>query len=88
MASAPITRKKVCAQIPGALKKPHLQYYIWPILNFTNQALIYKSRSDIVSFPDPTIKEGKGSGDIGEFSWSCIPSHAPIQLYANSHMNC
>ena len=28
----------------------------------------------LVSFPDPTLKEGKGSGDIGAFSWSCAPS--------------
>ena len=24
---------------------------------------------------DPTLKEGKGFGDIGAFSWYCTPSH-------------
>ena len=41
----------------------------------------------LVSFPDPTLKEGRGSGDIEEFSWSCAQSPAPIiQIYANSLM--
>ena len=40
----------------------------------------------LVLFPDPTLKEGRGSGDIGEFSWSCAPSPAPIQIYVNSLM--
>ena len=48
--------------------------------------LVCTSSGSAVSFPDPTLKEGKGSGDIGEFSWSCAPSRAPIQIYANCHM--
>ena len=46
----------------------------------------YEATLLVVSFPDPTLKEGKWSGDIGEFSWSCAPSLVPIQIYANSHM--
>ena len=42
---------------------------------------------NISLIPRPyTLKEGKGSGDIGEFSRSCVPSYVPIQIYAISHM--
>ena len=30
--------------------------------------------------------QGKGSGDIETFSWSCTPSYDPIQAYANIHV--
>ena len=33
-----------------------------------------------IHVPDPTLKEGKESGDIGAFSWSYAPSRAPIQI--------
>ena len=42
------------------------------------QTLLYIARQ--VSFPDPTLNEGKGSGDVGEFSWICTPSRANTNL--------
>ena len=37
----------------------------------------------LILFPDPTLCEGKGSGDIGNVF---LVLHGPIQGYANSHV--
>ena len=34
----------------------------------------------LVSFPDPTLCKGKGSGDIEVFSWSCVIQYKPMQM--------
>ena len=73
-------------QIVHLLKLVNLKK-TWPILIII-----------IVSFPDPTLCEGKGSGDIGSvllvlrtITWSNMSLYAsshviPIQVYANNHM--
>ena len=49
--------------------------------------MIVRFMVTIVLFPDPTLEEGKGSGELGPSGPALRNFHAPIrsQLWAQSH---